>query len=113
MTETDASADIDIVWREHELTIRVPLAGDVSQDWARRYARLAQRKGIPARAEDTPGRAWIVITLPASADRTEVLETLAEARELIPKADAAEESPAGHEKEIASAVREWWSEQRD
>jgi hypothetical protein len=113
MTEIDAAADIDIVWREHELTIRVPLAGDVGQDWARRYARLAQRQGVPAQAEDTPGRAWIVITLPASADRTEVLETLADARELVAKADAAEESPAGHEQQIVSAVREWWAEQRN
>ena len=113
MTEIDAAAEIDIVWRDQELTVRIPLAGDISQDWARRYARLAQRKGVPARAEDTPGRAWIVMTLPASADRSEVLEDMDAAGELIAKADAAEESSPEHDKEIAAAIREWWAQRRD
>jgi hypothetical protein len=113
MTEIDAHADIDMIWRENELTIRVPLAGEVTQEWARRYLRLAERKGIPARAEDAPGRAWLVITLPASADRSEVLETLEAAREPIAKADAAEEASPDHDREIAAAVREWWAKQRN
>jgi len=113
MTEIDADADIDIVWREQELTIRIPLAGEVSQEWARHYLRLARGKGIPARAEDSPGRAWIVISLPASTERSEVLATLEAARELMGKADAVEESSPDHDREIAAAVREWWAEQRD
>ncbi len=112
MTEIDAAADIDVIWRDRELTIRIPLADDVSQDWVRRYARLAQREGISARAEDTPGRAWIVIALPASADRSEVVETLDTARELIAKADAAEGSSPEHDREIAAAIREWWAQRQ-
>lgn len=29
MTDIDSAADIDIVWREHEVTVSIPLAGDV------------------------------------------------------------------------------------
>ena len=113
MTKIDTGADVDIVWRDQELTIRIPLDGEISQDWARRYARLAGRKGIAARAEDAPGRAWIVVSLPASADTTEVTETLAAASDVVAGADAVEETSAGHEQRVATAVREWWAGQQD
>jgi hypothetical protein len=29
MTDIDSAADIDIVWREHEVTVSIPLAGDI------------------------------------------------------------------------------------
>ena len=113
MTEIDASVDVDIIWHDQDLTIRLPLAGEVSQEWARRYARLAQRKDIAARAEDSPGRAWIVVTLPSYADRSELLETLDAAGELIERADAAGDSSPEHDKELAAAVRQWWAQRRD
>jgi hypothetical protein len=113
MTQIDAGAEVDIVWRDQEVTIRIPLDGEISQDWARRYPRLAERKGIAARAENAPGRAWIVVTLPASADTSEVLETLQAASDLVASADAVEETSAEHERQIVTAVREWWADHRD
>jgi hypothetical protein len=113
MTEIDASADVDIIWHDEDLTIRLPLAGEASQEWASRYARMAQRKGIAARAEASPGRAWIVVTLPPYAERSEVLETLDAARELIERADAAGDVSPGHDKQLAAAVRDWWAQRRD
>lgn len=113
MADIDTDADVDIIRRDQDLTIRIPLAGEVSQDWARRYRRLAERKAISARAEDSPGRAWIVVTLPSYADRSEVLETLDAASELMEKADEAEDSSPEHDREITAAVREWWAQRRD
>jgi hypothetical protein len=113
MTEIDAAADIDTVWRDQELTIRIPLAGEVGREWAQRYTALARRSNVPARAEEAPGRAWIVITLPVETEPSEVLAALDDASKLIAKADAAEQPSAEREKEIAAAVRDWWAKQRD
>ena len=113
MTGIDTNADIDLVWHDQELTVRIPLAREVSEEWARRYPRLAKRKGVPARAENTPGRAWIVLTLPAGAGRSEALAELEAARELIAQADAAGESSPEHDQELAAAIREWWAQRRD
>jgi hypothetical protein len=113
MTEIDAAADIDIVWREQELTIRIPLAGEAGREWAQRYTALARRSSVPARAEEAPGRAWIVIALPVETEPSEVLAAMDAARDLVANAGAAEQPPAGREKEIAAAVRDWWARQRD
>ena len=113
MTEIDAAADIDIIWRDQELTIRIPLVGEAGREWAQRYTALARRKDVPARAEETPDRAWIVITLPVQTEPSEVLAAMDAASDLIAKADAVEQPPAGREKEIAAAVRDWWARQRD
>jgi hypothetical protein len=32
MTDIDSAADIDIVWREHEVTVSIPLAGTSRRD---------------------------------------------------------------------------------
>jgi hypothetical protein len=110
MTDIDTAADIDIVLHEQRATVRIPLAGQVTQDWCRRYQELAEAKGLPARAEVHPGRAWVVVNMPGYTAGPEVLATMDTARDLIARADATEES-AGAEG-LASAVRDWWTEQR-
>ena len=54
MTEIDTSADLDIVWREDEVAVSIPLAGDVPAGWARRYDELARRQGLAAQAQEHP-----------------------------------------------------------
>lgn len=111
MTDIDTGAEIDIVWDENQATVSIPLAGDVPLDWCGRYDELARRPGLPAQAQQTPGRTWIVVTMPAATGRSDMVATLDSARDLIAKADAAEEAPDAEE--AAAAIREWWAAQRD
>jgi hypothetical protein len=111
MTEINADADIDIVWTEQELTVRIPLAGEVPLEWCERYQGMAHRKNIPARAEQSPERTWIVVALPASIGRSDVVATMDAARDLITDVDASEESQGAEETE--TTIRQWWAKQRD
>ena len=52
MTEIDTSADLDIVWRQDEVAVNIPLAGEVPAGWARRYDELARRQGLAAQAQE-------------------------------------------------------------
>ena len=112
MTDIDTSADIDIVWREHEVAVNLPLAGEVPAAWARRYDELARRQGLEAQAQDHPGRTWIVVTLPAATEPSEMVTALDSARDLIAKADTVAEEPPDAE-QTAAAIRQWWARQRD
>jgi hypothetical protein len=110
MTDIDTAADIDIVWREREVTVSIPLAGDVPAGWCRRYDELARRQGLAAQAQQHPGRTWVVVTLPAATGRSDMVATMDLARNLIAKADATEEAPDAEE--TAAVIREWWAGQR-
>ena len=111
MTDIDPGADIEINHGEEHVTARIPLAGRVTHDWLRYYQKLARARDLPAAAEEHPGRAWIVVRVPASDDHDEVLAMLDTARTLIAEADAvAEQPPATAYAE--AAVREWWARQR-
>jgi hypothetical protein len=78
VTDIDLHADIEIQRHDDHVTVRIPLAGEVSQQWRRRYQALARAREVPARAEELPDRNWIVVNVPASIDRPDVL-TLMEA----------------------------------
>jgi hypothetical protein len=78
MTDIDLHADIEIQRHDDHVTVRIPLAGEVSQQWHRRYQALARARKVPARVEELPDRNWIVVNVPASIDRPDVL-TLMEA----------------------------------
>lgn len=112
MTDIDTSAEIDIVWREHEVAVSLPLAGEVPTAWSRRYDELARRQGLEAQAQDHPGRTWIVVTMPAATEPSEMVTALDSAQDLIAKADTVAEEPPDAEK-TAAVIREWWSRQRD
>ena len=112
MTDIDTRADIDLVWREHEVAVSLPLAGELPAAWSRRYDELARRQGLEAQAQDHPGRTWIVVTLPAAAEPSEMVTALDSARDLIAKADTVAEEPADAE-HTAAVIRQWWARQRD
>lgn len=110
MTEIDADADVDIIWHGQDVTVRIPLAGQVPPGWPDRYQALARRKGIPAGAEEHPSRAWIIVTMPAGTGREDITAAMDGAKELIAETDA-DEGPADTEATEA-AIREWWAGQR-
>ena len=112
MTDIDTSAEIDIVWREHEVAVSLPLAGEVPSAWPRRYDELARRQGLEAQAQDHPGRTWIVVTLPVATEPSEMVTVLDSARDLIAKADTVAEEPPDAE-QAAAVIRRWWARQRD
>jgi len=111
MTDIDTGADIDIVWREHEVAVSIPLAGPPSAAWARRYDELARRQGLEAQAQDHPGRTWVVVTMPAAAEPSDMVTALDSARDLITEADTVAEEPPDAEQTVA-VLREWWARQR-
>jgi hypothetical protein len=111
MTAIDASAEVDIVWEGKQATVRMPLDGHISEEWARRYRAQAHRRNFSAWAEDGPSRGWVVVELPDGAGRSEVVAALDEARELVKVTDEAEQ--AADVQDVERAVREWWANQRD
>ena len=112
MTEIDTSADLDIVWRQDEVAVNIPLAGEVPAGWARRYDELASRQGLTAQAQEHPSRAWIVVTMPAATEPSQMVAALDSARDLIGAADAVAEQPPDAE-ETAAVLRKWWARQKD
>ena len=112
MTEIDTSADLDIVWRQDEVAVNIPLAGEVPAGWARRYDELASREGLTAQAQEHPSRAWIVVTMPAATEPSQMVAALDSARDLIGAADTVAEQSQDTE-ETAAALRKWWARQQD
>ena len=112
MTEIDTSADLDIVWRDDEVAVSIPLAGEVPAGWARRYDELARRQDLAAQAQEHPSRAWIVVTMPAATEPSDLVAALDSARDLIGAADTVAEEPPDAE-ETGAVLRKWWARQRD
>jgi hypothetical protein len=111
MADIDPAADIEIHRGFAQVTVRIPLAGHVSQEWLTHYKSLAsKRNALPVEAEDVPDRSWIVVRLQATTGRGAVQAVLDAARELTGEADAAERAPQAAETE--AVVREWWARQR-
>ena len=80
MTDIDPKSDIDLRRSRAHVVARVPLSAEVSAEWIRCYQRLAQATDVPVRAEAGPGRAWIVVRVPAGNSDAEVAETMDAAR---------------------------------
>jgi hypothetical protein len=110
MTQIDTGTDIDVVWLDGEAKVRIPLAGDVTQEWCRRYQARAHRENFPARAEKHPARGWVIVDLPDGAGKQEIVAALDAARDMVAATDDAGESPDVRQTE--SVVREWWAGQR-
>jgi hypothetical protein len=108
MTDIDSRADIELHSADGHVTVRVPLAGQVTSEWLRCYQRLALASEVPAQARAQHGRAWIVVTVRASSDQADAVATLDAARALITQADAAADQPGATAKAEA-IVRDWWA----
>jgi hypothetical protein len=107
MTDIDPKADIELRTVDEHVIVRVPLAGSVTDEWLRRYQRLARATGVPAQAE----AAWIVVSLPADGNQREVAATMDAAHALIGEADAGDRAPAVAPAE--SIVLQWWARRRE
>ena len=110
MTAIDTAAEIDIIWNDEGLAVRMPLTEGVTPDWCDHYRALARGRNLPAAAEVHPGRSWIIVTLPPSRDEAEIRATMDAARDLVAEADSAGEPPPTAETE--AALRAWWARQR-
>jgi len=111
MTDIDPQADLEIRFTGEHVTVKVPLAGPVTGEWLEDYQELALAAEVRALAETRDGRAWIIVTMPASSDQGKVSATLDAARILIADADAAERPPATAKAE--ASVRDWWARRRE
>jgi hypothetical protein len=123
MTDIDRAADIEVDRGFAQVTVRIPLTGQVSEEWLSVYKSLAHKwmvhsgneNAFPRSGEgvmegqNLPDRGWIVIRLPAALDRARVQSVLNAAREMITEADGAAQAPQAAETE--ATVREWWARQ--
>ncbi|HYK27731.1 MAG TPA: hypothetical protein VEV61_07165 [Streptosporangiaceae bacterium] len=111
MTDIDPQADIAIVAVDQQVTARVPLKSEPSQDWQKSYDRMAETRHVPAHVEVELERAWVVVTVPVDGSHRDVTGTLDSARTLIADTDEAAaraQAPAG----AADSVRMWWTARR-
>jgi uncharacterized membrane protein len=112
MTDIDPRADIELRSGDGHVTVRVPLAGEVSGEWLGCYQQLALAAKVPVQAQARHDQAWIVVTVPVSSDHGEVAATMDAARALIAEADAAAGRPPATAK-VEASVRDWWVHSRE
>jgi hypothetical protein len=110
MTNIDPKADIDLRTADEHVIVRIPLVGLVSDEWLRRYERLARASGVPVQVQADPQRAWIVVDVPASGNYREVTATMDTARALVAETDAA--ARARVTPPVEGIVRDWWDRRR-
>ena len=111
MTDIDPRADIELHSVDGHVTVRVPLAGQVTGEWLGCYQQLALAALVPVQAQARDDRAWIVVDVPAGSDDGEVAATMEAARALIAEADAAAKPPPATAK-VEASVRAWWAGRR-
>jgi hypothetical protein len=111
MTDIDPQADLEVSFADEHVTVKVPLAGPVTDEWLQDYQKLALAAEVRAQAGTCHDRTWIIVTMPASSDQAKVAATLDAARVLIADADAAERSPAMAKAE--ASIRDWWAHSRE
>jgi hypothetical protein len=112
MTDVDPGADIELRSADGHVTVGVPLAGAVTDEWLRSYQQLALAAKVPAQAQARHDQGWIVVSVPATSDHTEVTATMDAARALIAEADAATGQPPAAAK-VEASVRDWWAGGRE
>lgn len=110
MTAIDPRSEINVRTTGDWVSAELPLTQPVTEAWARHYERLARATDVPAVAQRDDGRAWIEVRLPARSRPHQVAETMNSARDLVARADAADESPIGLPAE--AAIRAWWARAR-
>jgi hypothetical protein len=111
MTNINPHTDIEIFYKDDDLIVVIPLTGEVTEMWRRRYDALARAKGMRAQAYNREGTALIHLAVPVRTEGEDVLKMLDAARDLIAEADAAGQSPAASSSPEAIA-RLWWARQR-
>jgi hypothetical protein len=112
MTDIDPRSDIRIAYSDDDLIVVIPLAGEVTERWSRRYEALARAKGMRASAHNRDGSAQIHLAVPLRAEGEDVLRMLDAARSLMAEADAVEQTPAASNS-LEAIARRWWARQQD
>lgn len=112
MTDIDPRSDIRIAYVDDDLITVIPLAGEVTEMWRRRYEALARAKGLRAQVYEDEGSTVIHLAVPVRAEGEDVLKMLDTARSLIAEADAVDQSPAASNSPEAIA-RRWWARQQE
>ena len=104
MTDIDPKSDIELHTANEHVIVRVPLAGPVTDEWLRRYQRLAHATGVPVQAQAHPDRTWIVVSVRADGNQREISATMDAARALIAEADAVNERPPRRRRKALSVT---------
>jgi hypothetical protein len=110
MTAIDRRAEINVRTTDEWVSVELTLSGAVTDAWTRRYERLAHATDVPAVAHTDDGRAWIEVKVPARSRPEHVADTMNAARELVARADTADESPVASP--VEDSVRAWWASTR-
>jgi hypothetical protein len=108
MTAINPDADIELVSAGQHISATVPLAGQVSAEWLGHYQRLARATGVPARAEQGPAGARLVVNVQTGCSSAEVARTLDAAAGLLAEADASAARAHPGAATTETAVRDWW-----
>jgi hypothetical protein len=111
MTDIDPRTDIGIAYKDDDLIVVIPLAGEVTEMWRQRYEALARAGDLHAQTEEFKGSTRIRVAVPVRAEGEYVAKMLDAARALIAEADAVDQSPADSRSPEAVA-RRWWARQQ-
>jgi hypothetical protein len=111
MADIDPRSDIQTAYVDDDLMVMIPLDGEITEMWVRRYEALARAEGLRARIIDLKGSIIINLALPVQTEGEDVLKILDAARALIAEADAVDRSPATSNTAEAIA-RRWWARQQ-
>jgi hypothetical protein len=111
MTDIDLHSDLRIAYVDDDMTVVIPLVGEITKMWVRRYEGLARAKGLRAQILEVKGSGLIHLAVPVRTDGEDVLKTLDATRALIAEADAVDESPAASNSPEAIA-KGWWARQK-
>ncbi len=112
MADIDSRSDINTAYVDDDLMVMIPLAGEITRMWVRRYEALARADGLRARiieGKDSP--TIINLAVPVRTEGEDVLKMLDAARALIGEADAVDQSPTTSNSAEAIA-RQWWARQQ-
>jgi hypothetical protein len=108
MTDINPDADIELHSAQRHVVATVPLTGTVSAEWIHCYQRLARAADVPARAEQSPDGARLVVRVPASCSGAEVAETMDAAGLLLAETDASTARAHSGARTTEAAIRDWW-----
>lgn len=110
MAAIDPHAEIRLRGSGDGVSVEVPLVQPVTDAWARQYERLARASDVPAVARIDEDRAWIEVRLPATSRPDQVADTMNAARDLVARADTADEIPI--DSSVERSIGAWWASTR-
>jgi uncharacterized membrane protein len=108
MTAINPDASIQLHTARRHIVATVPLTGQVSAEWIGSYQRLARATGVPARAEQGPDGARLIVRVSADCSSAEAAETMDAAGSLLADADASAARAHSRAGTAETAISDWW-----